>query len=561
MRIEDITWNKWRRGQLIGFSGLDGTTDYANGLIARTVSGPDGIEVREPGTCTILFGTDAGAGGSIRFGGDYFAYTGKDGAVIRGAVLDAWHLLIEGPCSVGEVSVAYKDRESSGESAVAHVHKNGRTLLGARAHFQENLVDSCLNKVMAARASWLESKELPKNCSPLRRKTLARALTVMKSQICSPEGVIRHRWSTPDRWPHKDMWLWDSAFHAVGWRHLDPVLARDLIEAVLDCQRADGFIAHRMSPLSVSEFTQPPVLADAAKAVHELNPDLTWLAAVFPRLERYLRWDMAHRDTDGAGLLEWYIEDDPVCRSGESGMDNSPRFDSAKALDAVDFNAFLARECEVLAEFAEVLGLQENKSYWQAQHGRICGLINERLWCQASGFYFDFDPSENRRSSVASSAGFLPLICGAPSQAQAQQLAAQLADPEAFATAFAVPSISRRDAAHYSPDMWRGPVWININWLIIRGLERYGFHADAEKLRTCTIAEIEKHCGNFGTFFEYYDDRGELEPPALLRKGVCNPSNCYRQVIHDYGWTTTLYVDLVLGPGRRSSGDGGAARF
>ena len=48
-----------------------------------------------------------------------------------------------------------------------------------------------------------------------------------------------------------------------------------------------------------------------------------------------------------------------------------------------------------------------------------------------------------------------------------------------IASWIAVPSISRSQPEFYSKDMWRGPVWININYLIARGLERYGFREEA----------------------------------------------------------------------------------
>jgi hypothetical protein len=114
-----------------------------------------------------------------------------------------------------------------------------------------------------------------------------------------------------------------------------------------------------------------------------------------------------------------------------------------------------------------------------------------------------------------------------------------------------VPSIAVCDHAHYAKDMWRGPTWVNVNWLIARGLERYAAHGDefadlARALDAATIQEVQRSCAAFGTFFEYFDDRAEVAPPQLLRKGLCDPNNPFRQVIHDYGWTTTLYLDLIL---------------
>ncbi|MBQ6601067.1 MAG: hypothetical protein IIX36_05430, partial [Clostridia bacterium] len=88
----------------------------------------------------------------------------------------------------------------------------------------------------------------------------AKCISVMKSQLYSPEGNIKRIWSTPDRLPHRNMWLWDSVFHAIGHRHLDTDIAEDLILALFDIQRDDGFIPHMARPDFISDITQPPVI-------------------------------------------------------------------------------------------------------------------------------------------------------------------------------------------------------------------------------------------------------------------------------------------------------------
>ena len=166
-----------------------------------------------------------------------------------------------------------------------------------------------------------------------------------------------------------------------------------------------------MNTTGTSRITQPPVLALSTKLVHDVARDDKWIAAIYPRLCAYLEWDLRHRDADGGGRLEWQIDGNPLCRSGESGMDNSPRFDTATSLDAVDFNSFLSLECQVVAGFARGLGFADDAAQWMSRHKELNRLIAARLWSDEAGFFVDYDTGRRAPSPVLASSGFLPLIC------------------------------------------------------------------------------------------------------------------------------------------------------
>ncbi len=312
-------------------------------------------------------------------GGDFFELQTAEGEV-RGVFLDAHHLLLEGPCEIGECG------------AELRIHGDGkRLLLGSADRFEPALIGRDLTTALDARKQWLKALPVPAGLPPRSARTLAKALSQMKTQVYTPEGRMRRRFTTPDRWPHRAMWLWDFVFHAIGWRHIHPALAREMIEAVMDVQGADGFIPHANDPIRSSDVTQPPVLALGVKLVNEVDPQPGWIEQVYPKLCAYIEWDFAHRDSDGLGLVEWAIEADPTCRSGESGMDNSSRFDQANRLDAVDFNAFLSLECQILSEFAQDLGRPAEAQEWQERHRKLNRLMNDRLWSEKEKFYLDHD--------------------------------------------------------------------------------------------------------------------------------------------------------------------------
>ena len=524
--------NVWDYGQLLAFSGLDGLTAYKDGLCMRTARQEIAFELKN---------IDPENKGMIRYigpqpektelTGDYFCFY-ADGHVSRGVFCDAWNVLLEGDFQLSSLEPYYEAQ-----------YGNNRILLAVKGRLQPEFLTSSIEKMADSRLQFLRSVPPLDNVSDATQISTAKALSQIKSQVYAPEGMIKHYWSTPDRWPHRHMWLWDSAFHAIGMRNYNPALARQLISAMFDIQQPDGFIPLSGCPFSFNEIrTQPPVLGLAMKLVNESESAPEWIAELAPKLEKYLEWLMRNRDTDGYGLLEWAIGANADCRSGESGMDNSPRFDGAIQLDAPDFNAYFASECEILAEF-----LPEKREYWLGHHDRICKLMNERLWSPEQGLYVDYDVAGNRRTDILASSGFLPLICGAPSQEQAEQMAAHLTNPETFGTPLRVPSIAAKNKEAYKKDMWRGPVWTNINFLISLGLERYGFHDLARSIVQDTLREQEKWYLEHGTFFEFYDDRKENSPRELERKGKMPEGEFHPLMMpfHDYGWSGTLYLEMI----------------
>ena len=520
----------WGDGQLLAFSAFDGVTDYTSGLVAISMNQPAGLRIVHPAKTEIHCGNRVRAPQQIT--SDTFLLT-TEKSTVRGAFVDAHHLLIEGECSFGELP-----------GALQFAKNGGRTLLGARKHFDGELLHADLADVITRWQGWLLQQRLPPRLELRRQRTLWKALSVMKGQVNSPEGLIRHRWTTPDRWPHRDLWLWDSVFHALGWRHVDKQVARDALEAVFDGQRPDGFIPHQLSPVKISSVTQPPLLAFGVRQLAGTTPDKEWLESCYPKLEKYLQWDFEQR-VGSDGLAHWLIDPDPLSRSGESGMDNSPRFDGASRLYAVDFNAFLSMECAIMAEFAAVLQMPQEAAKWRRKHENLNRQIDALLWNEEAGFYFDYDPGAKAQTHVMAVSGLLPLLCGAADEHQVRRLVAQMENPTTLGTAVPLPSAVVGEGFANPGDMWRGPMWMNTNWLVAYGLERVGRKAEASKWRERTMVEIERRYLELGSLFEFYDELGVTAPDKLPRKGRNDPASPYHQVIHDYGWTSTLYADLV----------------
>ncbi|MBA3972327.1 MAG: hypothetical protein H0X46_09330, partial [Bacteroidetes bacterium] len=78
--------------------------------------------------------------------------------------------------------------------------------------------------------------------------------------------------------------------------------------------------------------------------------------------------------------------------------------------------------------------------------------------------------------------GFLPLWAGIADSSQAKRLLKKLTDPEQFWRPFGVPSLSAEDSYYNPKGYWNGPVWVEWNYLVMRGLLDYGFKTEAKEL-------------------------------------------------------------------------------
>ena len=79
---------------------------------------------------------------------------------------------------------------------------------------------------------------------------------------------------------------------------------------------------------------------------------------------------------------------------------------------------------------------------------------------------------------------------------------------------------------------WRGPIWINMNWMIYHGLRRHGLDDLAARVRRDTLALLE----TFG-LFEYFDSRPPAEGGAQHGLGADR-----------FSWSAALAIDLMENP-------------
>jgi putative isomerase len=204
----------------------------------------------------------------------------------------------------------------------------------------------------------------------------------------------------------------------------------------------------------------------------------------------------------------------------------------------------MVNEMQTLVRIALISDRFDEAAQWQEQAEALAALINERMWDEATGFYYDLR-ADGTRLPLKTVVGFLPLWAGIASEEQAGRLMEHLLDPREFACELPVPTVAL-DEPSFSDDMWRGPTWINTNFLVIRGLRRHGLDDEADDLRARTLREIQRWYEQTGAIYEYYDNFAQTEPGLLHRKGGVGEKGGYGVgTIRDYGWSAALYVALA----------------
>lgn len=365
-----------------------------------------------------------------------------------------------------------------------------------------------------------------------------------ESLIGLPKPYLIPSYEEHTSFDYNEMYYWDSYFIVQGLydgEHEELVLG--MLENMMALFNRLKVIPNA-SRTYLTGRSQPPFLSSLIVEAHKsFHPSEAWLKQAFNVAKQEYRtvWMGTKKPNERLiyqGLSRYYdINYLHDLAEAESGWDMTPRF-SRKALNflPVDLNALLYKYETDFAFLAREFGNDEEAREWEivAEHRKAA--MNKLMWDKLRGFYYDYNYVRKKRGQVSSLAGFFPMWAGMVSQSQAAIMVKALRRFEnkgGLATTDVLPV--GQFVMGSMPTQWAYPNgWAPLQYIVIKGLERYGYHEDARRLAMkwlrCNLDWFNQH----GLFLEKYNVVSPDKPPV---KGVY-PSQT------GFGWTNGVFERL-----------------
>ena len=307
-----------------------------------------------------------------------------------------------------------------------------------------------------------------------------------KHRVVSPVSRV---WSVG--WGGYVIFDWDTFFAATMAAIGDRDLAYANAIETLRESTAHGFVPNyaRTGDWKSYDRSEPPVGSITVLGLYKKFHERWFLEEAFAPLLRWNRWWSEHRDIQG--YLAWGSDgeyqpgnlDDSSrgTRGGailESGLDNSPMYDSATydsqshLLEYADVGlmSMYIADCDALEEIAETLSKPAEAKELNERGARYRAKL-ATLWDERSGIFLNKDLHTGQFSTRLSPTNFYPMLAHAATADQAKvMIEKHLLNPNEFWGEWVIPSIAREDPAFGDQNYWRGRIWGPMNYLFYLGL-------------------------------------------------------------------------------------------
>ena len=185
----------------------------------------------------------------------------------------------------------------------------------------------------------------------------------------------------------------------------------------------------------------------------------------------------------------------------------------------VGFNSIFLRANKDLLELLKLFNLEHNKlkKFILKSENQI-----EKLYNEKKGIFTNYDVKNKKKIVVPSITNYFILFADLKNKSINKKIIKNLknhSQNQKYLFSSIKPNYKKFEEQRY----WRGPVWINCNWIIYQGLKNKDMKF-ANKIKEKTINLIKK-----SGFYEYY---------SFKTGKAFGASN--------FSWTASLFLDLVM---------------
>jgi hypothetical protein len=415
-------------------------------------------------------------------------------------------------------------------------------------------------------------------------------------------------YTPPSREHYPHLYLWDSCFVAIVYaRHgyireavtevfsvVDGMDENGMIPNMIFAEEGRKFDPERptfMNPAERSDYSQPPVLAQAVSEIYQAmraaedpNAEI-FLSEMYPRLKKFY------------GYFEKFRQNAPddqlvgVIHPHETGRDSDPTFDffkmklfkrrgkdTSKKMDLIraglDYASVLALNCQLravkwnpekarelfwvndimfnciyvdnlmqMSELASADGKVEEAAQYQELATTVEGLILDKMWFpearEGQGAFYALNNGEPLEEVSVSN--LFPLLLPNLQPPQLESILNML--DSSFDTDFPIPSVAT-DSPNYDPNnqmverLWRGGTWMNTNWYLVE----HGLRRQAAREGLSDYPELIQRCRAFankvaGTSNQMADKWGY---PEFSHPETGEPQRTHRVKFFSWGTTARL---------------------